>query len=71
MCTMTKMETSINFKKLETMKYEIMTTNDGYMIFDLDNDDYIYDSKGDNLWDTIDEVNNVLTNLKNKKNESN
>jgi hypothetical protein len=53
------------------MKYEIMTTNDGYMIFDLDNDDYIYDSKGDNLWDTIDEVNNVLTNLKNKKNESN
>jgi hypothetical protein len=41
-----------------------MTTNDGYMILDLDNDDYIFDSKGDNLWDTIDEVNNVLTNLK-------
>ncbi len=51
------------FKNLETMKYEIMTTNDGYMILDLDSDDYIFDSKGDNLWDTIDEVNNVLTNL--------
>ena len=49
------------------MNYEIMTTNNGYMIFDLDNDDYVYDSVGDNLWDTIDEVNNVLNNLKPKK----
>ena len=49
------------------MNYEIMTTNNGYMIFDLDNDDYVYDSVGDNLWDTIDEVNNVLNNLKSKK----
>ena len=48
------------------MNYEIMTTNNGYMIFDLDNDDYVYDSVGDNLWDTIDEVNNVLNNLKPK-----
>ena len=41
-------------------KYEVMTTNDGYMIYDNDKDDYIHDDAGDNLWDTINEVNNVL-----------
>jgi hypothetical protein len=45
-------------------RYVIMTTSDGYMIYDNDNDDYINDGLGDNLWDTMDEVNNVLNKLK-------
>ena len=45
-------------------RYVIMTTIDGYMIYDNDNDDYINDELGDNLWDTMDEVNNVLNKLK-------
>ena len=44
-------------------RYVIMTTNDGYMIYDNDNDDYINDELGDNLWDTMDEVNNVLSHI--------
>jgi dihydrofolate reductase len=48
-------------------KYVMMTTSDGYMIYDNDNDDYINDDLGDNLWDTIDEVNNILNKLKMEK----
>ena len=44
-------------------KYVIITTNNGYMIYNNDDGDYIHDDNGDNLWDTIDEANNVLNKI--------
>jgi hypothetical protein len=45
-------------------RYQIQITNDGYMIYDTEIEDNIYDENGSNLWDTMDEVNNILNKLK-------
>jgi hypothetical protein len=44
-------------------RYEIMNTNDGYMIWDKYEEDYVHDNLGNNLWDTMEEVNNVLNQI--------
>jgi hypothetical protein len=33
------------------MRYELMKTPDGYMVYDTENDQYICDGAGDNLFD--------------------
>ena len=34
------------------MRYELMKTPDGYMVYDTVQDDYVCDGKGDNLFDS-------------------
>lgn len=34
------------------MRYELMKTNDGYMVRDTDTDEYICDGRGDNLFES-------------------
>ena len=34
------------------MRYEIMKTNDGYMVYDTQTGDYLCDGSGDNLFDS-------------------
>ena len=41
------------------MKYQIIKTNDGYMI-ELANGDYLHDKSGDNLWDTRSEAEAII-----------
>ena len=42
------------------MTYEIIKTNDGYMILTRPATDYLHDSNGDNLWDTHAEAQAVI-----------
>ena len=46
-------------------RYLIEKTNNGYMIYDQQEEDNVYDEEGNNMWDTMDEVNEVLKNKKN------
>jgi hypothetical protein len=46
--------------KYDADKYELIKSEDGFMLFDIDADDYVYDSNGNNLWDTIEETLNTL-----------
>ena len=46
--------------KYDAEKYELMKSYNGYMLFDIDAGDYVYDSDGNNLWDTIEEALNTL-----------
>ena len=36
------------------MTYKIIQTNDGYMVEDVHNGDYLHDSNGDNLFNSYD-----------------
>jgi hypothetical protein len=41
-----------HYSKGNDMRYEIMKTPDGYMVYDTATDEYLCDGKGDNLFDS-------------------
>lgn len=41
-----------HYSKGNEMRYEILDTSDGYMVYDTAKDEYLCDGKGDNLFES-------------------
>lgn len=45
---------------MNASRYELIVTNDGFMVYDHDCDEYLYNEAGDNLFDTRKEANKLI-----------
>lgn len=45
---------------MSASRYELMVTDDGFMAYDTDCDEYLYNEHGDNLFDTRAEANKLI-----------
>lgn len=45
---------------MHASRFALMTTNDGYMVYDHDCDEYLSDNRGNNLFDNINDANKLI-----------